>query len=121
MVDKINHDKLSSQSYTFNPKNIIKKICLIIVVDQEVQPILQSYKFQPNEALQKLFLNLCQCYSGSINNLHLDVLQVSKSEEFNHRISGYTNVSAIAALLSSVLKPDLVISFGTSGAYLGEI
>ena len=47
----------------------------------------------------------------------MDILHVSKSNSYDHRISGYTNVSAIAALIKPILKTDLVISFGTSGAF----
>jgi hypothetical protein len=40
---------------------------------------------------------------------------VSKDSTYSHRISGYTNASAIAALVKPLINPDLVISFGTCG------
>ena len=41
--------------------------------------------------------------------------QTADSAIFKRHFSGYTQAAAIAAMVSKVLKPDLVISFGTAG------
>ena len=62
-------------------------------------------------------MNLCEIYSGKLHNLNIHILHVAKDQTYEHRISGYTNVSAIASLMKKNIDPDLVISFGTSGGY----
>ena len=71
--------------------------------------------FIKSPELSKSFLNLCEAYKGRYGTMETYILQVSKDSTFNHRISGYTNVSAIASLLKQIINPDLVISFGTAG------
>jgi nucleoside phosphorylase len=47
----------------------------------------------------------------------LSVVQVAQSDIFNRHYSGYTQAAALAALVAKVWRPDLVISFGTSGGH----
>merc|ERR1712228_2664 len=53
--------------------------------------------------------------SGKVNQLHIDIVKVADSKIFNRHYSGYTQASALAALISAIIKPDIVISFGTAG------
>eukprot|EP01084_Bolivina_argentea_P114604 204000_1 len=98
-----------------NPNKIIRKLCLIVVVDAEIKPIMNKYQFAPNKKLSAKFMNLGIVFSGKVNKLEIDIIQVAQSEVFERHYSGYTQSSALAALVSSIIEPDIVISFGTAG------
>merc|ERR1712062_224207 len=65
--------------------------------------------------LTEKFLNLGVVSSGTVGSLHLDIIKVAESKHFGRHYSGYTQAAALAALVSSIIKPDIVISFGTAG------
>ena len=50
-------------------------------------------------------MNLCDVYDGFINGYTIYILHYAKNEIYNHRISGYTNASAIAALIKPLIDP----------------
>ena len=58
----------------------IENVCMIVVVDAEIRPIMEKYKFKRNEKLTKQFLNLGIVSSGEVGSLHLDVIKVAQSK-----------------------------------------
>ena len=58
----------------------IRNVCLIVVVDAEIRPIMEKYKFKRNEKLTKQFLNLGVVSSGKVGSLHLDIIKVAESK-----------------------------------------
>eukprot|EP01083_Nonionella_stella_P002062 5924_1 len=104
-----------------DPNKTIQKVCLIVVVDAEIKPIMKKYKFATNKKLSAKFLNLGMVFSGNVNKLHIDVIQVAQSQVFARHYSGYTQSSALAALVSSIINPDIVINFGTAGGVTSNL
>ena len=94
---------------------LIQRVVLIVVVDAEIRPIMEKYKFDVNKELTAKFLNLAVISSGKVKNLDIDIIKVAECKIFKRHYSGYTQASALAALVSSIIKPDIVISFGTAG------
>lgn len=50
----------------------------------------------------------------------LSVLKVAESKIFHRHFSGYTQASAVAALAARLLRPNLLVSFGTAGGVPGR-
>jgi len=51
----------------------------------------------------------------------LTILQVGQSKYYKRHNSGYSQSAAIAAMSAKLLKPDIVISFGTAGGTIGKV
>eukprot|EP01062_Namystynia_karyoxenos_P011333 TRINITY_DN14053_c0_g2_i1.p1 TRINITY_DN14053_c0_g2~~TRINITY_DN14053_c0_g2_i1.p1 ORF type:complete len:492 (+),score=151.20 TRINITY_DN14053_c0_g2_i1:104-1579(+) len=106
--------------HTFNKEAPIKTVALCIVVEAEVRPILQAYPFEEDEALNKAFMSLAYVRSADMGSYRLSVIKAAESPIFHRHYSGYTQAAAMAALVSSVMKPELTISFGTAGGVPGR-
>ncbi len=76
---------------------------------------MEQYKFTQNKALSAKFMNLAIISSGKVKNLTIHIAKVAESQTFKRHYSGYTQASALAALISAFIKPDIVINFGTAG------
>lgn len=111
----ITDNEFSRMTSISEDSTLIRKLTLIVVVDAEIRPIMDKYKFDINEELTAKFLNLGVVSSGKVKNLNIDIIKVAESKIFKRHYSGYTQASALAALVSSIIKPDIVISFGTAG------
>ena len=70
---------------------------------------MEKYKFQKNELLTEQFMNLGVVSSGDVGSLHLDIIKVAESKVFQRHYSGYTQSAALAALVSSIIKPGLFL------------
>eukprot|EP01063_Lacrimia_lanifica_P025011 TRINITY_DN3280_c1_g1_i5.p1 TRINITY_DN3280_c1_g1~~TRINITY_DN3280_c1_g1_i5.p1 ORF type:complete len:356 (+),score=153.89 TRINITY_DN3280_c1_g1_i5:719-1786(+) len=105
-----------------NPGKKIERVCLIVVVKEEIQPVLDKFNVAPDPALTADLLSLATAYRGSIDGVYdLTVLQVATSEVYGRHYSGYTQSSAVAAMAAKVIQPDLVISFGTAGGWPSKV
>eukprot|EP00494_Astrolonche_serrata_P027591 UN27854 len=94
----------------------------MVVVAEELAPILEKYNFQHNTDLSSAFLNLADVKTGIIGEINVTLLKTAESKIFDRHYSGYTQSSAIAALIAKVLpETDIVISFGTSGGFGKEL
>jgi len=120
MVRQTTNIRSLIESETTSPRQVIRRVCLIVVVDAEIRPIMEKYKFKLNEELTAKFLNLGKISSGQVQNLHLDIVKVAESKLFERHYSGYTQAAALAALVSTIIRPDIVISFGTAGGITEE-
>lgn len=110
----------NSQMEVFLPEKIFEKVVLIVVVAEEIQPVLDKYRPVLNEALTKEFLNLAIAYDCTVgdpdgDHYTLTVLRCGESEIYRRHNSGYSQSAAIAALTVKIMDPDLVVSFGTGG------
>ena len=65
---------------TEQSEQYIHSVCLIVVVDAEIRPIMEKYKFEENEILTEQFMNLGVVSSGDVGSLHLDVIKVAESK-----------------------------------------
>eukprot|EP01084_Bolivina_argentea_P307093 530734_1 len=100
---------------TASNDTLIQTLCLIVVVDAELQPIMEQYKFIQNNDLTTKFMNLAIISSGKVKNLSIHIVKVAECQIFKRHYSGYTQSSALASLISVFIKPDIVINFGTAG------
>jgi len=105
-----------------NPEKPIHHVVLIVVVYEEIKPVLEKFCCVRNEEITKEFINLAVAYSakveGAIGSYDLTVLQVGQHPIYHRHNSGYAQSAAIAGLAAKILSPDLIISFGTGGGCL---
>lgn len=102
--------------YVFGASQRIKHVVILVVVEAEVRPILDALDFDDDTALTRSLLGLGSARSGDYKGaFRLSVVRVAHSAEFGRHYSGYTQISALAALVASAVGPSLVISFGTAG------
>lgn len=106
---------------------VIGKVVLMVVVPAELEPIERKFGFQRNLSLEKAFCGqAARIMSGMVKGneqaepgYELHIIASATSPDFPHRYnSGPTQAGAIASLVAQVIKPDLAISFGTSGGFL---
>jgi len=90
---------------------------MIIVVEAEVRPVIEEYSLRKNPTLTNELLGMATAHSGMVGSFRLDVLQVAESPVYKRHYSGPTQSGAVAALVAKLLRPDLVINFGTSGGF----
>ena len=111
LSDGVNYDG------PYRSNNKIKHIVFIVVVLEEVKPIIKEYKLKISKKLTKEFIGLAKVYDNNSKSKRITVVKVAESKIFNKRhYSGYTQAGALAALVSKIFpKCDLVISFGTAG------
>ena len=65
-------------------------------------------------------MGLARVRSGMYGSYKLSVLKVAESKIFHRHFSGYTQASAVAALAARLLRPSLLVSFGTAGGVPGR-
>ena len=106
--------------YVFNENDIIQHVVMIIVVEAEVAPILARLGFEDDHAATADLLGLARVRTGMCGSYKLSVLKVAESKIFNRHFSGYTQAAAVAALAARLLRPSLVVSFGTAGGVQGK-
>lgn len=97
--------------------NIIRRVCMIVVVEAEVRPVIEEYGLKKNKILTDEMMGLATAHSGTIGSFRLDVLQVAEEPRYKRHYSGPTQSGAVAALVAKLFRPDLVINFGTSGGF----
>jgi len=116
---------LLSQNEIHNPEKKIEHVAIVVVVAEEIKPVLDNYKPIEDEELNKEFMNLARvwtCWVGNDNDKYkLSILQVGTSSYYRRHNSGYSQVAAIGGLLAKILKPDIVVSFGTAGGIVGKV
>jgi nucleoside phosphorylase len=104
---------------------VIDSVVIIVVVAEEIQPVLEQYQPVLNEQLTSEFVNLAVAYSAKVQNSNgeytLTVLKVGESEIYHRHNSGYSQSAAIAALAVKILHPDLIVSFGTAGGTISSL
>jgi len=109
----------------FNPTKKIENVVLIIVVAEELKPILDRYQPVVDEELNNEFMNLAHAWTAWIGDENdkykLTVLQVGTSSLYHRHNSGYSQVAAICALSEKIIHPDIVVSFGTAGGTEGKV
>jgi nucleoside phosphorylase len=103
----------------FGPERQIKDVVLLVVVADEIAPVLAEFSPVQDSELESRLLNLAQAFTCTVRNESADykltILQVASSPIYGRHYSGYTQVSAIVGLVAKEIKPDLLVSFGTSG------
>jgi len=109
----------NSKEYIYSDAKITH-VALIVVVEAEVSPILEDLDFQVDEQMSKDLLGLATVRTGMYKSYKLSVLKVADSKVFHRHYSGYTQAAAVAALTAKVIRPSLVISFGTAGGIEGR-
>jgi nucleoside phosphorylase len=121
--DQMTHirELLAKESTCHRSEKLIKKVALIVVVAEEVEPVIQKFNPVVRPDLTAEFLNLADVYSctmtspNSAETCELFLLRVAHSSIFKRHYSGYTQSSAISALAVKVIDPDIIVSFGTAG------
>ncbi len=108
-------ERLAQARTVFHPERPIRHIVLLVVVAEEIAPVLARLQAQPNAALTDQLLGLAQAYTAQREGLRLTVLQVAHSSQYCRHYSGFSQSAALAALAAKILLPDVLISFGTSG------
>lgn len=116
-LSKLLQDQMN---YTFAADKPIKHVVMIVVVEAEIAPILARLDFTTDTAASDDLMGLAHVRSGMYGSYKLSVLKVAESSIFHRHYSGATQASAIAALAARLLRPDLVISFGTAGGVPGR-
>lgn len=106
---------MKTREFSFNRHEKIEHVVLLVVVLAEVAPILANLKFTEDLEANETLGGLAYCYSGQFGSYKLTVVKVAESDIFSRHYSGYTQVAGIAALTAKLLKPSLVVSFGTAG------
>jgi len=106
---------MKNESFVFNPENPIRHVVLLVVVLAEVAPILAKMEFDEDLESNEMLGGLARCFTGQFASYKLTVAKVSESDIFQRHYSGGTQVSGISALIAKLMKPDLVVSFGTAG------
>eukprot|EP00211_Chloroparvula_japonica_P002566 CAMPEP_0119122668 /NCGR_PEP_ID=MMETSP1310-20130426/2856_1 /TAXON_ID=464262 /ORGANISM="Genus nov. species nov., Strain RCC2339" /LENGTH=435 /DNA_ID=CAMNT_0007112357 /DNA_START=30 /DNA_END=1337 /DNA_ORIENTATION=- len=105
--------------------NSFDHVVLLVVVKEEIQPVLDKYNPTRNPEVEKQLLNLAYVYECDVVNsagrMKLSVLQVANSPHYHRHFSGFTQSSAIVSIASAVLHPDLLLSFGTAGGIEGRV
>lgn len=116
-LQRIRERANGSKTFGAECGNIIRRVCMIVVVEAEVRPIIEEYSLKKDQALTDELLGLVTAHSGTIGSYRLDVLQVAEEPVYKRHYSGPTQSGAVAALVAKVLHPDLVVNFGTSGGF----
>ena len=106
--------------YSFGTQEPIRHVVMIIVVEAEVAPILEKLDFKDDEETTADLMGLARVRSGMYGSYKLSVLKVAESKIFHRHFSGYTQASAVAALAARLLRPSLLVSFGTAGGVPGR-
>ena len=106
---------LKENTFAYDQDKKITHVVLLVVVLAEVAPILETLKFQKDDEASEQLGQLAVCYSGKFESYKLTVAKVAESSFFSRHYSGGTQVSGITALVAKIIKPNLVVSFGTAG------
>eukprot|EP00667_Euglena_gracilis_P002851 EG_transcript_2856 len=110
-----------------NAEKPIRHVVLIIVVAEEIQPVLDHFKAQRDPGMEDRMLGLATAFTCTVGQPHtsasyrLTILQVAQSPIYRRHYSGYTQAAAIATLVARDLDCDLLISFGTAGGVEGKV
>uniref|UniRef100_A0A7S4PLK9 EF-hand domain-containing protein n=1 Tax=Paramoeba aestuarina TaxID=180227 RepID=A0A7S4PLK9_9EUKA len=112
-----------------HPEKKIKVVVLLVVVAEEILPVLEKFQPNRNEELEGELLKLAKVFTTTIkkegeeggDSYTLHVLQVADSSLYNRHYSGYTQSSAIVSITAKVINPDLLVSFGTAGGTVGKV
>jgi nucleoside phosphorylase len=115
---------LLSHNQIINPDKKIEHVAIIVVVAEEIKPVLDNFKPVEDEEMNKEFMNLAKvwtCWVGDKDKYKLSILQVGTSSYYRRHNSGYSQVAAIGGLVAKILKPDILISFGTAGGIVGKV
>ena len=106
---------IKEHKFAYDQDKKITHVVLLVVVLAEVAPILENLKFAKDDKASEQLGGLAICYSGKFESYNLTVAKVAESSLFNRHYSGGTQVSGIASLIAKIIKPNLVVSFGTAG------
>lgn len=93
----------------------IHHVVIIVVVAKEIRPIVDQFQLKECLETTAKFDGLARAKRGKIGQLEVTCLRVAESAIFQKHNSGYSQVSAIAALIRKEIDPDLVISYGSAG------
>ena len=113
--------RLEQARQAFAPSKPIRHVVLLVVVAEELAPVLERFGAQADEALTAQLLGLANAYTAHYQGLRLTVLQVAHSSHYCRHYSGFSQSAAIAALAARLLRPQLLISFGTCGGVLPQV
>ena len=123
-VDKMSGVRSQLEMRTvFTPERDIKHVALLVVVAEEIQPVLDKYKPIRNVELEKEMMGLAIVFECQVGDpgYKLTVLQVASSSIYSRHYSGATQASAIVSLAAKVFNPDLLMSFGTAGGMMTRV
>eukprot|EP01126_Amoeba_proteus_P037193 TRINITY_DN3824_c0_g1_i4.p1 TRINITY_DN3824_c0_g1~~TRINITY_DN3824_c0_g1_i4.p1 ORF type:complete len:303 (-),score=56.10 TRINITY_DN3824_c0_g1_i4:104-1012(-) len=119
--------KLSNR-VVHRPTSTITRVALVVVVDEEIQPVLNSYNPVLSQDLTEEFLRLATVFVARIpqersgisreSEYTLYILKVGESELYHRHNSGYSQSAAVVALAVKILSPHLIVSFGTGGGII---
>jgi nucleoside phosphorylase len=118
-------DRLAARS-VYNLDRRISHVVLIVVVLEEILPVLEHFQAKPDPDTEATLLSLAKAYSctvgpvGGDDSYRLTVLQSATSVIYNRHYSGYSQAAAITALVARRIPCDLVVSFGTAGGVSGK-
>eukprot|EP00668_Euglena_longa_P017620 GGOE01022044.1.p1 GENE.GGOE01022044.1~~GGOE01022044.1.p1 ORF type:complete len:735 (+),score=210.91 GGOE01022044.1:53-2206(+) len=110
-----------------NAEKPIRHVVLVIVVAEEIQPVLDHFQAQKDPAMEARMMGLATAFTCTVGQPHtstsyrLTILQVAQSAIYKRHYSGYTQAAAIATLVARDLECDLMISFGTAGGMDGNV
>ncbi len=95
---------------------MINNISILMAMQQEAQPIIDSLQLQENPAAIHQQLPM-RCFQKQLGSIHLSLL-VSGVDE-RHRVDNIGSEAATLMAYEAItqLKPDLLISAGTAGGF----